>query len=430
MNDPTPAIPPPRVLFVDDEPSILSALRRLFRAEGYDIRVANSGREGLEMLEQQPVDLVVSDMRMPEMDGAQFLEQVCQRWPDAKRLLLTGYADVTSTVAAINRGQIWRYIAKPWNDDEIRLTVRQALEDRRLRLENARLVDALRELNAGLEQKVAARTGELQQTLAFLEQAHGELKQGFLTMVRVMTGLFELRSRALAGHARRVADIARKIAIGMGLPDAQVQEILLAALLHDIGKFGQPEHLLEKPFNAMSPGERTESMRHPVRGETLLASVEQLRGAALLVRHHHECFDGTGYPDHLAGLSIPQGARIIAVANDFDALQIGTLVPRKLKAAEARSFIFENRGKRYDPAVVDIFLSQVADDIPEEIAEIQMRPGTARPGMVLTRDLTHPDGYLLLAKGRAIESVEIDQLLRIESSEGIRLTLFVQPEKK
>jgi response regulator RpfG family c-di-GMP phosphodiesterase len=118
---------PVRVLAVDDEPSILSAIKRLFRGQGWEVLTATSGKEALALLEQEPVALVVSDMRMPEMDGAQFLEQVFVRWPDTKRILLTGYADATATIAAINRGKIWRYVAKPWNDDEGEAALQQIL---------------------------------------------------------------------------------------------------------------------------------------------------------------------------------------------------------------------------------------------------------------------------------------------------------------
>lgn len=426
----------PSILCVDDEPSILSALKRLFRPHGFTVLTAGSGQEALELLAQEPVDVVISDMRMPQMDGAQFLEQVFQRWPETKRILLTGYADANATIAAVNLGHIWRYVAKPWNDAELVAAVQQALAHRRLERENAALValtrrqnEELKQLNAALEAKVAARTAELQQMLAMLEKSHEELKKGFMTTVKVLSSLFELRGSKLAGHSRRVAETARQLAQALQLDEAAAQDVLLAALLHDIGKISLPDHLLDKPFNTMSAEERAQVMTHPQRGEQVLNAVDQLKKAAVLVRHHHECFDGSGYPDHLVGLAIPLGARILAVANDFDALQLGTLVSRPLKPAEARTYIFENRGKRYDPQVVAAFMAKVADQIPEEVQELPMRPGTLRPGMVLTRDLMHPDGYLLLAKGQAVDSVVIEQLLKIESLEGHRLTLYVHPEK-
>lgn len=133
------AIEPPALLFVDDEANILSALKRLFRPLGYRIFTAESGAAGLQVFEQNTIDLVISDMRMPEMNGAQFLEQVRQKWPDAVRILLTGYADVTSTIDAINKGEIYRYIAKPWDDNDITMTVKHALERKKLELEKQRL---------------------------------------------------------------------------------------------------------------------------------------------------------------------------------------------------------------------------------------------------------------------------------------------------
>jgi response regulator RpfG family c-di-GMP phosphodiesterase len=427
----------PTLLFVDDEPSILSSLRRLFRPLGYRILTAESGAQGLEVLEKEAVDLVVSDMRMPEMDGAKFLEKVRGRWPAVVRILLTGYADIASTIAAINRGEIYRYVAKPWDDNAIVLTVRDALERKRLEAENARLTeltrrqnDELKALNAGLEEKVAQRTAELRQTVAFLDQAHGELKKSVLAIVRVFSGLIELRGGKLAGHSRRVAEHARALALHLGLEDAMVQDIVLAALLHDIGKIALPDALIEKAFNTLPSEARAEVAKHPVKGAMLLMGVERMHGVAALVRHHHECFDGSGFPDRLAGLAIPLGARILAVANDYDALQMGTLVARPLRASEALAFIVDNRGKRYDPTVVDAFAAIVADSLKEEVIEVPTRPATLRPGMALARDLVHKDGYLLLAKGQLLDASVIEQLQKIEATEGQTLTLYIRQERK
>jgi response regulator RpfG family c-di-GMP phosphodiesterase len=418
------------LLFVDDEPSILSSLRRLFRPHGYKIFTAEGGALGLEVLEKEHVDLVVSDMRMPEMDGAHFLEQVRGRWPQVVRLLLTGYADIGSTVAAINCGEIYRYISKPWDDNDIVLTVREALEHQRLASENARLMaltksqnDELKALNAGLEQKVAERTAQVQQALQ-------ELKRGFINTVNVFGGLIEMRGGKLAGHARRVADHARIVATRLGMNEAAVQDVMLAALLHDIGKIALADEILDKPFNTLSAEARAEMMKHPAKGQAVLMGIEQLKAAGLLVRHHHECFDGSGYPDRLAGLAIPMGARILAVVNEYDALQLGTLVNRVLKPQEALAFLVENRGKRYDPAVVDAYSGLLSVTRGDELSELPTRPGSIKAGMILARDLVHRDGYLLLAKGHVMTAEVISQLTKLEGTEGIALTLYIRQEAK
>ena len=146
MSDGNLPVPPATILCVDDEANILAALRRLFRPAGYKVLLGNSGAEGLQLLEAEngEVDVVISDMRMPEMDGARILAQVRARWPKAARILLTGYADIESTVAAINQGEIYRYIAKPWNDSEVMLTVKDVLERKALEREKARLEELTR----------------------------------------------------------------------------------------------------------------------------------------------------------------------------------------------------------------------------------------------------------------------------------------------
>jgi len=432
---------PATLLFVDDEPGILSSLRRLFRPHGYNILIAEGGALGLAEMEKTHVDLVISDMRMPEMDGAAFLKAVRERWPDTVRILLTGYADVTSTVAAINEGEIYRYISKPWDDAEIVNTVRDALARQKLELENQRLTaltqtqnEALKGLNANLENKVAERTAELQQALSFVEQTHGELKKSFLTSVQVFAGLIELRSGPaggrLAGHGRRVADMARNVAQRLGLGDVEVQNIMLAGLLHDIGKMGWPDDLLGKAFNTLSQDQRALVMKHPVVGQNILIAIDKFKDTALLVRHHHECFDGSGYPDRLAGIAIPQGSRILAVVNDYDALQIGTLVQRPLRPEEAMAFLVDNRGKRYDPAAVDAFLKLVSETKKSGPSELPLRSMHLKPGMVLSRDLMHRDGYLLLAKNSTLTADVIGQLVKLEQSEQHTLTLYIRQEAK
>ena len=435
------AVASPTLLFVDDEPGILSSLRRLFRPHGYRIFIAESGAAGLEILAKEHIDLVISDMRMPEMDGAAFLKEVRAQWPDVMRILLTGYADITSTVAAINQGEIYRYISKPWDDNEIVTVVREAIDRQNLKLENQRLTaltqsqnDELKTLNASLEQKVAERTAELRQALSFVEQSHGELKKSFLTSVQVFAGLIELRSGSvgtqIAGHGRRVAEHARTVAQRMGLADGEVQNIMLAGLLHDIGKLGLPDELLGKAFNTLSAEHRAQVMKHPIIGQNILMGIDKFKEAAVLVRHHHECYDGSGYPDRLSGIAIPQGSRILQVVNEYDSLQIGTLVQRPLKPGEAMSFLVENRGKRYDPVAVDTFFKLISETRKTGPVEVPLRSMHLKPGMVLTRDLNHGDGYMLLAKGSILTAEIIAQLIKMEHSEQQALTLYIRQEEK
>ena len=430
------------LLFVDDEANILSALQRLFRPQGYRIFTAESGREGLEILERETVDLVISDMRMPEMNGAQFLEQVRAKWPDTVRVLLTGYAEISATIDAINKGQIYRYISKPWEDTDMILLVRQALDSRALEQEKKRLEaltqrqnEELKQLNSSLEQKVQARTVDLRRAMDLLNLAHEKLKKGFLTSIHVFSNLIELREGALAGHSRRVADLARKIAQHMGLSEAETQDVLVAGLLHDIGKFGLPDKLLQKPFGALTSEERAEVVKHPALGQAALMALEQLKEAAKIIRSHHERFDGLGYPDGLAGLAIPLGARILAVVNDYDALQTGSLASKRMSAEEAARFVKESRGKRYDPQVVDTFFGVVGVVAPSaesqgQEQELPVSAGQLTPGMMLARDLTTRNGMLLLAQDFLLDADLIAQIRKFEKMDGAPLAIYIKSGRR
>ena len=414
-----------RILCVDDEPNILSSLRRLFRQAGYQVLIANGGAEGLQVLEKEAVDLVISDMRMPEMDGAAFLNQVRQFWPDCLRILLTGYADITSTIEAINKGEIFRYISKPWDDNDLLLIVRHALERKALEREKLRLEaltakqnEELKDLNANLELKVAERTAEL-------SKANEKLKNSFLTSIKVFANLIGLRGGPLAGHSRRVADLARKIAVKMKVPSNEVQDIFLAGLLHDLGKMGFSDALLVKPMTHLTNDELEAFRKHPVTGQQSLMALDELSAAAKILRSHHERFDGFGFPDALAGQNIPLGARILAVANDYDRLQLGALEPRRYTAEDARKVIIDGRGRRYDPQVVDAFV-KVAGGADQYFTKIEVPFTELKPGMVLAKDFESRDGMLLLAADYVLDERLIRHIRDYAVGEGLRLVLTVR----
>lgn len=438
MNAPMQATDAPATLLcVDDEPNILSALRRLFRPLGYKVLTAPSGAAGLDVLAaEERVDLIISDMRMPEMDGARFLELVRERRPDTIRLLLTGYSDVTSILAAINRGEIYRYITKPWDDNDILLVVRHALERRALEQEKARLEALTRDqnaqlisLNAGLEATVAERTAELRASHDAIVDANNKLKTNFITTIKIFSSMIELRGGNLAGHSRRVADLARRMAAKLGLDANATQEVFIAGLLHDIGKIGFSDELLTLPVNLITGDYLGIFRKHPLRAEQLLMPLEDLRGVAAVLRSHMERWDGAGFPDGIAGAAIPLGARIVALASDYDNLQLGALVQRRVLEPDARQIVYDSSGKRYDPAVVAAFRALIEGDPVPRQRDHAIIARDLQPGMVLARDLLTPDGQMLLAAEHQLDARLIAKLCDFETKNALRLGIWVWPPK-
>ncbi|PRC93360.1 HD domain-containing phosphohydrolase [Solimicrobium silvestre] len=415
-----------KILCVDDEPNILSSLRRLFRAKGYQVFIAEGGREGLKIMESEQIDLVISDMRMPEMDGAQFLEEVRSKWPDCIRILLTGFSEVHSIIAAINRGEIHRYIAKPWDENDILLIVKQALErkylfDEKLRLEalTSSQNEELKNLNASLEFKVQERTEAL-------KTANEKLKESFLTSIKVFSSLIDMRGGKLAGHSRRVADIARKIAVRMKLDFNEVQDIFVAGLLVDIGKIGFSDDLLSMPMNKMNGEELGLYHKHTIRAEQVLMPLEDLQATAKILRSQHERVDGKGFPDGLMEDEIPIGARVLAIASDYDNLQTGSLVQRRVPAEEAQAIIIRSAGSRYSERVVAAFKEVFNHQNGDVQDHHEVTPKNLLVGMVLFTDLISRDGTLLIPADCVLNEHIIEKIILHSVSSGVHMTLKIR----
>ena len=428
-------VSPATVLLVDDEENILSALRRLFRPAGYRILTAPDGMQGLEVLAKESVDLVISDMRMPGMDGAKFLEEVAKHWPETVRILLTGYSDLTSTISAVNKGRIYCYISKPWEDNDIKLAVQNALERKFLEREKLRLEELthkqnqeFKELNANLEKMVRDRTAEIQQTADMLDLAFQEVKRSYVTAIPVFANLVEMREGKATGHSRRIAEQARILAQQMGMTEEDTENVYFAGLLHDIGKLGLPDALLNQPYITLAPRERALMDKHPAMGAAALLALDAMEGAAKLIRSHHERFDGKGYPDQLFGEKIPLGARILAIVNDYDALQIGTLLDKSATSTEARAFLINNKAQRYDPRVVDEFV-KILEAQPNQSAllrEVKLTSDGLREGMILARDLLNSDGMLLLTKGYRLTETLIFKIRTFERDTGKAMVIHAE----
>jgi hemerythrin-like metal-binding protein len=287
------------------------------------------------------------------------------------------------------------------------------------------LHEALSAMAQGLERQVQERTAEL-------ERAAQQMRANFLTGVRTFTSLMELRGGMLAGHSRRVADLARKMALHLQLAPAMVQQVFMGGLLHDIGKIGLPDDLLGKPVTRMSSEELRMYRGHSVNGEAALIAMSELHGAAHAVRSHHERWDGRGYPDGLAGERIPLEARLVAVANDLDSLQHGIITTRRLSMDEALAIIQASSGERYDPQMVDALTCVLgragAVDSAQPPADRVVTCSMLQPGMRLARDLVTREGMLLLAADHSLEAQTIARIQHFLSSGAFEdFKVYVQP---
>ncbi len=392
------------ILCVDDESQILKSLKRVFRRAGHDTVIFTSAAEALEYLQENTVDLIISDMRMPEMDGNKFLSEAASQWPNSVRMLLTGYSDLDSMVGAINNGHIYRYISKPWDETDLLMSIQRALETKRLKDEHTRLNKLtdeqnikLQALNSSLEERVAKRTEDL-------KKANTSLHNAYADSVAVFARIIGMREGESAAHGERIAELAERVAVHMKLDDQQRQDIQYAALLHDIGKIGLPDTLLQTPYESQSDEQREQYQQHSVNGEAVLMSLGPLESAASIIRSHHERINGSGFPDGLKGEDIPLGARILNVVNEHDDLLSGALLGRQLDAAAANSYLEAGSGIRYDPNVVAAFLAISADRTQSESIrkELVLSIDDVKPGMVLAQDIYLRENVLMLRSGQVL----------------------------
>ncbi len=423
------------ILCVDDEKNILSSLRRLLRPDGYNVLLAGGGAEGLEILKEHHVDLIISDMRMPEMNGAEFLEQVYKEYPDTMRILLTGYSEISSTVDAINKGNIYKYISKPWEESDLKLTLRNALEQKSLEKERDRLIeltkkqnDELKEFNNNLEGLVKQRTDELEQTMDMLETAFATLNDSYSNTIKVFSGLVEMRDGALKSNSLEVADGVNYISDKLNLSDDDKKSISHASMLRDIGKISFPDSMIKRPMEDLDAISLSEIKKFTVIGEGILMPIEPLNDSAKIIRSFKEWFNGGGFPDGLKEDEIPLGSRILAVVNDYYALINGTLISGGFSASKAREFLIKNKNIRYDPKVVDMFLEFLGDVVEDDKRSVDKTVVTQQlsRGMKLKKDLVTKSGVVLLSRGYVLGEHMIKQITNLEKSLGEKFVISIE----
>ena len=441
MEEQLPATVKPTLLLVDDEESILNSLRRLLRGQPYEVLLATSGAQALEIMEQRPVDLVMSDARMPNMDGATLLAHVHQRYPDTLRIMLTGYADPSAIIKAINEGQIHRYISKPWHDEEMLLTLRQSLAYQYSERERLRLVqetwdqnEQLKLLNATLEKHVAARTSELQQTADMLDLAYEELKRSYVTGTEVFSLLANLRLPPAKQTNGQIIELVRVYCKRHALDEGTSRDLTMAAALYNIGKLSWTDSIMSTPSDLLHHNDRERYRGYPKQSESLLMTLDPMKDAARLILHHQERWDGSGFPDRLKGEAIPFGSRLLKLAVDFIELQRGLILERQMNSDEALVYIRQYSGRLYDPELVEDFIQVCAAYLSDvTLADPTVKVLTTRDlaaGMILARNLNADNGMLLLNAGKVLNGPLVEKLIAFEAMEGARYSIFVKvPEE-
>jgi len=345
--------PPPRserVLVVDDEPWITEVISDQLALEGFRVQATNDSSEVIDLLSESVFDLVILDIYMPPPDGLALLGQIQAQYPLLPVLMLTAFSDAETATQAMKDGAS-DYIVKPHHGPQLVMRVERALERAEMLRERARA----REL---LEQRVAEQTQQLRTQSRQLADMLTRVTVTYQATVRALEASLDVRDQSAPGHCRRVARLAVQLAKTMGIDGDDLIALEHGARLHDIGKLGIPDGILLKP-GPLTDQEWLTMRRHPDIGCQIVGHIDFLRDALSIIRHHHEHYDGSGYPSGLEGDEIPLLARIFGVVDAFDAQTNSRPYNRVLTVRQALDNIVENKGRLFDPQVVDAFVSMI-----------------------------------------------------------------------
>jgi putative two-component system response regulator len=331
-----------RILIVDDEELICRLLAQRLSSEGFSCVTANNGREALSHFYKNTFSLIISDIKMPEMDGIELLKRVRDLNPKMMVIMVTAYPEIDMAVEAMRLGA-YDFIIKPADLDLILLSVKKALEKKRLE-------DEVEAYHINLEKLVEERTANLQQAFRVLKKAH-------LDSVKVLAEAIDAKDPYTRGHSDRVRRMSLKIATHLRFSGDRLESLEYGALLHDIGKIGIKDEVLQKA-GVLNPGEYQYIQEHPLIGVKIVEGIDFFRDKIPMIRCHHEYFDGSGYPDGLVGEAIPLEARIITVPDAFDAMASLRPHRRAMPLEEILMELEEGRAKQFDPKVLEIFLRE------------------------------------------------------------------------
>lgn len=399
--------PASEILIVDDEPIVLVALKETLERENHHVVACTSPTKALAILAERPFAVIISDQRMPEMMGLDFLIESRRLQPHASRVLVTAVLALPTIVDAINKGEIFRFVAKPWLREEMLATVRNALQRHELISHNEVLQAQTQQLNAQLlaaNGELHARVQDLETQRVKLDGANRELGSRYENSLELCRRILTAYDPVLGGQAKALVEFATRMAETEHFTEPQRHALRSAAWLCDVGLIGVPRELL-RSFRTRpeSLSEREIAMlhHHPIYSQTLAALVDPHPEVGEAIRSHHENFDGTGYPDNLAGENIPWAARCLAVAVGF--------VESGLSKRATIDLLLAQSGKAYDPEAVRLFLkvSQLVH-LPRQVREVLL--DELEPGMTLATGIYSPHGLLLIGEGQALGPATITKI--------------------
>src|SRR5918998_2165074 len=331
---------PARCLIVDDDAQVRHVLTRVIQTHGLSAVEASSGEEALALLAREgEIPICISDIYMPGMDGVAFLREALKRFPDMSFIMLTGVAEVNTAVECLKLGAL-DYISKPVMIEEVRARLHKALEKRRLVLENR-----------FYQQSLELRVRDLDR----------QNRTSLIGGVQMLVHALEAKDSYTSGHSSRVSRYAMKTSVLLGFADDALEHVRLGGELHDIGKIGTREFILNKP-GPLTPEEFQHVKEHSALGEKILAPfLSQSPVVLRIVRSHHERIDGSGFPDALRGAQIPLEARVVAVVDAFDAMTTNRAYRPSLPVPRAVEELRRCAGGHFDAEVVEAFLGAHGD---------------------------------------------------------------------
>ncbi len=397
----------PAILIVDDEPFVLSALKETLERERYHVVAVSSPLKALALVADREFAVIISDQRMPEMMGLDFLIESKRLRPHTSRILITAVLSLPTLVDSINKGEIFRFIAKPWLREELTATVRNAVNryelithNVALQAEAQRLNEELKAANTALESRVS----DLEQQRQQLDTLNRELATSYEHSLELCRRILTTFDPVLGGQAKTLVEICSRMAETEHFNDEERRVLRSAPLLCDLGLIGIPRELF-RAFRThpdrLTERERGMLSNHPVFSQTLATYVDSRPALGETIRAHHERFDGRGYPDGLAGKNIPWTARCLAVAVDF--------VESALPKQAALDSILAESGQAYDPEAVRLFLKVTQlTRLPRQVREIMLEE--LEPGMVLASGLYSPHGLLLIGEGQELGQATIAKI--------------------